>query len=163
MFGTVIIVLVLLIVNNGFKHNESLRLVVEKEFSKAKSRNWNKIYIAVDFHDTIFKSSYNENTKLIFLPYAKETLQYLSLRSDIILIGWSSITQDIYLKNYKPIFDANEIKIQFFNCNPLEKNTAYADFSIKFYFNIVIDDKAGAIPKDWKIIKQTFENLPLLC
>ena len=45
------------------------------------------------------------------------------------------------------------IKIDFFNNNPEAKNTEYGDFTVKPYYNILLDDKAGFDPEeDWRII-----------
>jgi hypothetical protein len=54
------------------------------------------------------------------------------------------------------------IHVDHYNCNPDEKNTPYADFSLKPYFNILIDDKAGFDPNtDWDGIRKTLIRIGL--
>ena len=49
------------------------------------------------------------------------------------------------------------IKFDYINENPLEVNSELSDFSKKFYFNILLDDKAGFYPKeDWQIVLDFF-------
>lgn len=134
----------------------NIEKVIDREFLKAKKRDWNAIYIVVDIHDTVFKSTYASSNEKEFYPNAKEALKYLSERKDIILICWSSISEEIYKREYLPIFESEKIKFQFLNENPLEKNTSYADFSKKFYFNLLLDDKAGFDPfTDWQLVHNT--------
>lgn len=132
-------------------------------FEKARNRGWSTVYWAVDLHDTIIKASYQENDHhLNFLQDAKSTLQLLSSRPDCKLILYSSLTQHM-AKKYLNNFLEHDIKFNFVNCNPEIDNTSYADFSLKFYFNILIDDKAGFIAEEhWKIIYNSLLKIPIL-
>ena len=139
-----------------------LERIIEREFQKAKERRWDCIYIVVDLHETVFKSTY-KLTQPEFFPHAKETLQYLSTRKDIVLICWSSLSPKQFNEQYLPVFLQSRIIFQFLNENPLEKNTDYADFSKKFYFNILLDDKAGFNPyEDWQIVHEAILSKPQL-
>ena len=52
---------------------------IHKAFAIAKTRNWEKIFVAVDIHDTAVVSNYSGNRiPTMFYPNAKEVLQYLS-------------------------------------------------------------------------------------
>jgi 2-methylcitrate dehydratase PrpD len=76
-------------------------------------------------------------------------LSYLSAQDDVILILWSS-SHETEIAKVREWLETFKINIQFINENPLEDNTEYADFSKKFYFNVILDDKAGFDPSvDW--------------
>lgn len=118
-------------------------------FNKMKTRKWDWIYVVVDIHDTIIKGDYNNET-FDYYPYAKEVLQILSKREDIVLILWSS-SHSKQLKEYYSNFIKDNIDFDFINENPIELTNYLQDFSKKFYFNVGIDDKFGFIPEiEWK-------------
>ena len=123
-----------------------------KAFLLKKTRNWERIYVLIDIHDTIFHATYNAKETYEWMPFAKETLQLMSSRNDICLILWSSSYEN-KLNEYVEYLLNNNIKIDFVNKNPLEKNSILSDFSTKFYFNVGIDDKFGFDPyEDWEKI-----------
>lgn len=132
---------------------------LEKEWKKKLDRNWNQIYIAVDLHDTVIESDY---TKLATNVYddAVRCLSYLSQRHDIILIMWTGSTAED-IKKYAEMLEMRGIKFDFYNENPMEVSGKNQDFNTKFYFNILLDDKAGFYPKeDWSVVYDFFLNHP---
>jgi hypothetical protein len=118
----------------------------EKAFERKKERGWKHIYVFVDIHDTIFLSDYGKEKNFEYYKYSKRTLQLLSNKPDVILgLYTSSHPKDIieYLKD--------GIYFQLNGDNPMEKNSDYACFDKKPYFNVLLDDKAGFEPeKDWE-------------
>lgn len=131
---------------------------VERSFLKAfeskKKRGWDTIFIAVDLHDTIVKGSYKKHEKIKeFYPDALEALKMLSDRKDLVLILFTSSYED-YLAPYMIIFKREGINFKYLNENPECPSTDLGDFSKKFYYNIMLDDKAGFDPlTDWKNIQ----------
>lgn len=129
-------------------------------FKLKAQRNFLTTYIAIDLHGTIITPEYNpENKGATIYPFATEVLKYWTKRDDIKLILWTSS----YLANCEDIlrklFDIG-VDFDYFNENPLEVSSDLCDFSKKFYFNILIDDKAGFDPKkDWTALKKYF-NIP---
>jgi hypothetical protein len=119
-----------------------MKKIIKSTFEKMKSRKWNKIYFAIDVHDTILPSNYDNKIIENFYPFAKQTLQYLSKRDDCVLIMYSSMHSEGICKHLQ-FFKEHEIYFYYVNQNPEIKNTEYANFNNKFYFNILIDDKAG--------------------
>ena len=120
-----------------------------KEEEKMIKRGWDKIYVFVDIHDTIFQSDYGRGEEPKYYPMAKETLRYMSTHPKISLSIWSS-TYPKDIAKYLEIFEKDEIFFDHINENTEEKNTTYACFDKKPYFNILIDDKAGFDVKyDW--------------
>lgn len=117
--------------------------------NKAKARGWDKINIAVDWHDTICQSTYN-STALNFYEAAIPALRKLSKRKDIVLILFTSSYDDVIEQFLDHCEKQYEIFFDYVNCNPEISNTKYGDFSKKFYYDILIDDKAGFNPDtDW--------------
>jgi hypothetical protein len=129
---------------------------IRKTFEMKKERGWPEVYFCIDLHGTIIpsgKTSKDKTEKLVFYPYAKEVLQWMSRRKDIIMILWTSTP----IKRIINVFfwlDDNGIYFDYLNSNSHAQDTERSDFSKKFYFNVLIDDRAGFEPKtDWKLIK----------
>ena len=127
-----------------------LKYSLEKEFKKKNERNWNFIYFAIDLHDTVFESNYsNDIIPNKMYNYCKEVLQFLSNRADVKLILYTS-SQPSHIEKYLQILNENGIKFDYINCNEDVKDNGFSCYKQKFYFNILIDDKAGFNPfEDW--------------
>jgi len=128
-------------------------------FKKKEERKWERLYWMIDVHDTMFPGEYREGQGYSLGPEAVEVLQWLSNRPDMWTILWTSSYPAEYFKVTSWLWDEYGIDINFFNENPDCKNTDLADFSKKPYFNIILDDKAGFMPSDWKVIKDTLIKL----
>ena len=46
----------------------------EIAFNRKKAKNWEKIYVLVDIHDTILRACYENEETYNYYPYAKEAL-----------------------------------------------------------------------------------------
>ena len=51
----------------------------EAAFNRMREKNWEKIYVAVDIHDTILRACYEDEETYDYLPLAKEALQKMTL------------------------------------------------------------------------------------
>ncbi|MBO4488491.1 MAG: hypothetical protein J5741_02400 [Bacteroidales bacterium] len=111
-------------------------------FERKMEKNWDKIYVLVDIHDTILKACYEHVESYDYFPMAKEALQELSARQDICLILWSSCYPE-KLDSYLGKFEHDGIHFDYVNRNPEVVNTSLACFDDKLYFNVGIDDKFG--------------------
>lgn len=121
----------------------SITKAFEKAYFKKESRGWDKIYVVVDVHETIFEPSYKSTQKdFIYYFNAKIALQTMSKMDDIVLILNTSSYPD-QIGRFLDKLENDNIHFDFINENPMEKNTEYACFDKKFYFNVIIDDKAG--------------------
>jgi hypothetical protein len=132
-------------------------------FETSKRKNWSKIYWAIDIHGTILLSNYdNDNIPTQFYPEALETLQLMSKRTDTVLILYTcSRPEDIF--KYQQLFKDNGINFQYVNSNPEVTNQLYGYYNTKFYFSVLLDDKAGFNPyTDWGFIKNIIINEPHL-
>lgn len=133
----------------------SIEKSLQRAFKRRKEKKYDKIFTAVDLHDVIFPGNYTLNNHgKEFYPGAKEVLQFFSARSDIVLILWTS-------SHKKPIQDVlkwlkeNKINFDFVNENPLCLNTLLCQFDKKFYFDLLLDDKAGfSAESDWFKLKK---------
>lgn len=117
-----------------------------------KDRNWEKIYVLVDIHDTVFEACYHEKEEHKWYPFAKEALEIMSHAQQISLILWTSTYENV-INDYVKYFKANGIEFDFINRNIETENTSLSCFDDKTYFNVGIDDKFGFEAKtDWEII-----------
>jgi hypothetical protein len=139
---------------------------IERSFRMKKERGWPELYICCDLHGTIIpsgKSSKDLNDYMEFYPYAKEVLQWFSNRPDVFLILWSSIPEN----RQPPVlnwFKEHGINFRWINENPHAKNTPRSDFSRKFYFSVLLDDRGGFEPEaDWLAIKEMLIRIGMWC
>lgn len=130
---------------------------VKQAYLCAKERGWDKIYIAVDIHNTIADSNY-KNTMPDILDEAKDAISKINkFFPEIVLILWSSCYEKDYEK-YMTYFHNNGMSFAYFNENPEVKNSETGDFSIKFYFNVLVEDKAGFVKSDWKYLLESISK-----
>lgn len=130
----------------------------EDAYKKMDERHWEKIYVAIDIHDTIFKGCYEKKETYKWLGRAKQALQKLSDNPKTCLILWSSVYA-CKLNDYIDFFKKNGIIFEYINENPECESDVLACFDTKFYFNVLLDDKAGFHPRtDWKAIEKFLDN-----
>ena len=130
----------------------SIEKSFDAAFKRMKERNWEKIYVLVDIHDTIFEACYRNKEEYKWYPYAKEALDIMSHAQEISLILWTSTHKNI-IDEYIGYFKANSIRFDMVNVNTETQNTDLSCFDEKTYFNVGIDDKFGFDAEtDWKII-----------
>lgn len=120
-------------------------------------RKWEKLYWCIDLHDTIITGTYNRfNDGAVIYPYAKETLDYLFNSPDHYTILWTSS----YMTSIQDVVQRFDLNFNGINCNPECPNTSLCDFQDKFYFNFLLDDKAGFDgTKDWCEIYEALTNV----
>ena len=124
----------------------------EGAFKRMKERNWEKIYVLVDIHDTVFEACYHNKEEYKWYPFAKEALDIMSHAQQISLILWTSTYKNI-IDEYIGYFKANGIRFDYINRNIETKNTSLSCFDEKTYFNVGIDDKFGfEAETDWEIV-----------
>ena len=125
-----------------------------------REKNWEKIYVAVDIHDTILRACYDDEETYDYFPFAKDVLQTMTLRGDICLILWSSCHPD-KLKEYARHFLDDGIRFDYINENPEVENTHLQNFEEKLYMNVGLDDKFGFdAENDWDIVYQVLIEFP---
>ena len=139
----------------------------ENAFNRSQDKNWDRIYVMVDLHGTIFKPCYHNEEKFEYYPLAKETLQLMTKFHkglfDIELILWTSSTEES-LKPYIKKFQNDFIWFSYINENPdivaQSTDPKSSTFVDKFYFNVGLDDKFGFDPEhDWAEIYRYLINI----
>lgn len=131
---------------------------LEKSFQTMKKREWNRIYVAVDIHDTVMEPTYSEELSHVYYEDALDTLKLMSNNPEICLILWSSSNKS-NCAAYKEMLAFEGIQMDYINSNPEVADKHYADYESKFYINLILDDKAGFYPKeDWPALKEYLTN-----
>ena len=142
---------------------------IKTMFEHAEKKKWYETYFAFDIHGTIsipdyrkgIKKTPSEISKVIYYPFAKETLQLITEnRPDIKKIIWSSSYPE-ELNSYIETFKNDAIVFEYINENPevADAKGSFGFYDKKFYFNALFEDKSGFDPeKDWKPIYQYFKE-----
>lgn len=118
-----------------------------------KAKGYDKTYWAIDLHDVVIKGTYtryNEDRKIY--PDCQQFFRWAASRKDMVLILWSSSHRDS-LNEIITWLGLHGIKFHYINENPEVPSDQLCDFSTKFYFNVLLDDKAGFEGEtDWTAI-----------
>lgn len=127
---------------------------LERAFQQKREKGYSKIFVAVDLHDCCIKGTYTlRNEGRTLYPGAEEVLRYWSQREDIVLILWTS-SYEQSAREMMEWMESHGILFDYLNENPECPTTDLCDFSAKFYFNILLDDKSGFEgDRDWALIK----------
>jgi hypothetical protein len=127
--------------------------------SQASLKGWNKTYWAFDIHGTILRPTFKTGVvSTEFYPLAKEVMQMLSKRDDIVKILFTcSYPEEIV--TYVKYFSEHDIHFNYINENPEVCAGAYGHYERKFYFNVLFEDKAGFDPMtDWADVLNLLNN-----
>lgn len=120
-----------------------ITLAIETCLQRVKQKSWKKMYWCFDIHGTILKPNYKSGQIATeFYPGAIEVLQNLSKRQDIVCILYTcSYPHEI--TQYLELFEQHQIVFKYVNQNPEIVDGGYGYYKDKFYFNVLLDDKAG--------------------
>ena len=89
----------------------------EVAFNRKIEKNWEKIYVVVDIHDTIIRACYENEETYNYYLYSREALQLMTNREDICLILWSGC-YDEKMAEYRRRFAEECIHFDYANENP---------------------------------------------
>lgn len=135
-----------------------------EQYDIARFRGWEKLYWAIDLHNTLIFPTYGkmEASDVVYYPNACDVMKLLSDREDTRLIMYTcSWPQET--KMYRAKFLNDGISFDWVNENPEVDQTKYGYYQEKPYFNVLLDDKAGFKPAtDWGNIGSILNCLPLL-
>ena len=136
-----------------------LSKAIERAYRTAKERKWDTIYWAIDLHGTCIESNYENGSFQFIDDTCEQIMRWLSKQPETKIILWSSVYSD-HWNEIVEFFENRGIKIDACNANPHEKSNTYADFSSKFYFSVLLDDKAGFDPAmDWSVVYFTVHEM----
>jgi len=106
-----------MILRNLFYKPQLLKWI-EKMFKHAEKHHWFEVYFALDIHGVISQPDYRKTLKEInYYPYAKETLQLLSQREDIVMFLFTSSYPE-EIEKYIDTFKKDGINFKYINENP---------------------------------------------
>ena len=136
---------------------------IKHAFNLAGERHWDKIYWAVDIHGVVIKPNWSRaELPLEMYDGAAEVLKKVSDRADVLLILYTCSWPE-EIEKYLDFFKKQGINFEYVNKNPEVTNAAYGCYDDKFYFNVLLEDKAGFDPfKDWSKILDLLNKTPEL-
>ena len=125
---------------------------IERAYGVMEKRGWDTVYWSIDLHGVCLVSNYEQGGYTWINKMAPLALRIISKMKENKIILWSSAhdeEQDAICR----FFHDEGIHVGAFNANPFERNTKTGCFDKKFYFSILLDDKAGFDPDtDWEMI-----------
>jgi hypothetical protein len=132
---------------------------IKTAFRKKVERGWDKwphMFWAIDLHDVIIPGTYTKNNEgREFYPYAKEVLQWLNDREDMTLILYTS-SHESSIADICEWLRPQGIEFDYINSNPECVGSELCSFKDKFYFDVMLEDKAGFVGEsDWLKVKET--------
>ena len=130
----------------------------------AHSRGWDTLFWNIDVHGTIIVPNWSqEKLPLDCYPLALTALtriQNFKPMKNVLILSTSSHPKEI--GEYMLFFQKHGIEFDYINANP-EVSTDKGDFGYyedKYYFNVMLEDKAGFDPhEDWSAIITLLEEL----
>lgn len=123
------------------KPKMNYKKLLHTQYERFKIRNWNTLYFVIDVHEVILKPNYETDYAEEYYPLAKEVLQTLSNRPEIVMIMWTASVHK-HREQYMEKFKNDGINFKFHNENPdVAGTTAWGDYESKMYCNVGMDDK----------------------
>lgn len=131
---------------------------IAKSFRTNKERDYTVAYWCIDLHGVICKNTHKRKHKYTFYNGARKVLRFLSGRNDIILILHTCSHNDSINRARKWLL-RNGIAFEYVNENTEIHSNKISNFSQKFHYNVLLDDKAGFEgEKDWAIVREELEK-----
>lgn len=131
---------------------------IENTYRQKIERGWDEVFWCIDVHNTIIPGLYDIAQKFEFYPDAKEVLQFLTRKTDVVMILYTCSHQKETAK-MQTFFNANGVTFKYVNTNVDVPSTALGNYEEKPYFNILLEDKAGLEKEDWKAIRKLLEEI----
>jgi hypothetical protein len=126
-----------------------INTAIQRAYQTMEKRGWDTIYWAIDLHGVCLKSNYESGKYEWINEHALEGLKTISKRPENNIILWSSVHNE-EKESILEFFHTYGIKVCGFNQNPYEQSNEVSCFDEKFYFSVLLDDKAGFDPYyDW--------------
>lgn len=135
----------------------SILNAVIRAYNVAAERDWNVVYWCVDLHGTVLEANYSSAEFKFIDDKVVAALQKIRALPETRLILWSAVTKEDEIK-IREMFEANGIHVDYVNENPEIANTKTGNFEDKFYFSVLVDDKAGFVPSMWTSVARQAEN-----
>lgn len=136
---------------------------VNRCLSNAELKGLDKTYWAMDIQGTVLRPTYKKGTiSMKFYPFAKDALLMLTKNPKVCLILYTCSYKDEVVQ-YLKFFKRKGIQFDYVNENPEINAGAYGYYDKKFYFNLLLDDKAGFDPeRDWANVNRVMARLSVI-
>lgn len=133
---------------------------IENSWKRKTQKGYDYWYWCIDMHGTLFENNYVQGSfGGNMFEECIAPLRFLSNRKDVKLILWTSSHPNV-IENARMFLLKRGIFFDFVNENPDIGNDALCDFGRKFYFDVLLDDKAGFEPKvHWPLIQEKLEKM----
>lgn len=136
----------------------SIIKAIDRAYQVMVSRKWDTVYWAIDLHGVCLESNYKQGGYQWLNDEVLPALRAISSRDESKIILWSSV-HEAEKESIKEFFWGYGINVVAFNNNPYEEETLVSSFKEKFYFSVLLDDKAGFDPsEDWHKIMVYLEG-----
>lgn len=136
----------------------SIITAIDNAYRTARNRKWDTIYWAIDLHGVCLKSTYKDGAHEFYSKTAIKALQLISSLPESRIIIWTSTHESQY-QQIRDLFWNNGCNVHYINENPEVPSTSLSSFNSKFYFSVLLDDKAGFDQdEDWERIIEYFAN-----
>lgn len=133
---------------------------IENSWKRKTQKGYDYWYWCIDMHGTLFENNYVQGSfggEMFHECIAP--LRFLSNRRDVRTILWTSSHKPV-IENALAFMHKRGIYFDFVNENPHIINDVLCDFRRKFYFDVLLDDKAGFEPKvHWPQIHQKLKEM----
>lgn len=141
----------------------SIGNAIIRSFEKKYAGGWEhypRMYWAIDLHGVILRSTYREGFgEQTLNEDCLEVLRWLSNRYNMVPILFTASTPE-YIKDVIEWLESIGVYFEYVNSNPEVKSKGFCNVEDKFYFDILIDDKAGfELETDWKEVKTTLQSI----
>jgi hypothetical protein len=148
------------VINRYANTKHDLIKTIDREYKHMEERGWDRIFLFFDLHGTVIKPNFElGNVEVDYYPYAKETLQFLSGKSNVDLSIYTC-SHEHEIVEYQRLFKKDGIKFKYVNENPDVPTNGYGNYDIKPYMNIMFEDKAGFFGEtDWEPIYNHFKRI----
>ena len=116
------------------------------------------VFEVISVHFFLNNGFYNQTIcKSLFSQVCFRTLFMTCVPLFMILTGYLMNKKELY--SVLSFFNSHGLGFNFWNCNPNIKSTKTGCFDYKFYFSVLLNDKAGFDPDtDWKLIYEYLKN-----
>ncbi|MNC02069.1 hypothetical protein D3C75_494380 [compost metagenome] len=127
----------------------SIQKAISRAYNVAMERDHEMIFWCIDLHGTVLESNYSSDSfNFINEAVTVPALQAISALPESRIILWSGIS-DADRDKVIELFTTFGIRVDWVNENPAVPSSGTGHFDKKFYFSILVDDKAGFCPSDW--------------
>jgi hypothetical protein len=116
-------------------------------WARKQQKKWNCIYVLVDVHGVLMEPDYSKPSTRIY-PECVNPMRKMSEDNRFRLIMWTCSKKDD-IEKYLSIFQTLDIRFDWVNENPDVDLDSLGDYTSKLYANVILDDKAGFIPRYW--------------